>query len=222
MTRRAYRTAIPSHATEVVESRHPDGTRETASYFLGGEKVGLREWFEDGQLFFEYAMRNGVKHGPEYRFHENGVLMEKMGYRNGVLHGTGTQWSEDGRLLVTWKLVNSTGLDLWCDEVGHLAEEHYRPRPGELGYHREWNGDEKTVWQEYFYVLGKGYHGVWREWNEQGRIRRGFPRFFVNDQRVTKRQYLRASEADPVLPPYRPEDDDPHRDLPTRYLAQRS
>jgi hypothetical protein len=222
MTRRAYKSSIPTHAVEVVDAYHPSGAKKSASYFVGSEKVGYREWDEDGQLEFEYAMAGGVKHGHEYRFHPNGQLLEKETYRTGRLHGVGRQWAEDGRLLVTWKLVNGTGLDLWCDNLtGTLAEEHYWPKQGELGYKRQWNGDEQTVWQEYFYVLGKGYHGVWREWNARGRLRRGFPRYYTNDQQVTRRQYLKASEADPTLPAYRPEEDDAHRQLPPEYLAQR-
>lgn len=205
----------------MVEEHRPNGARRSATYFMGGEKVGFRQWDKEGHLEFEYALQDGVKHGHEYRFHPNGQLLEKETYRRGQLHGTGRQWAEDGRLLVTWKMVNSTGLDLWCDEDGNLAEEGYWPRPGELGYRRDWNGDEQTVWREYFYVFGVGYQGVWREWNARGRLRRGFPRYYVNDRQVTKRQYLKACESDPTLPPLRPEENDSHRQLPAAYVAQK-
>jgi hypothetical protein len=221
LNRRAYRTSIPADAAEAVEARHANGAKKSASYFLGGEKVGFRQWDGEGRLEFESALRGGVRHGHEYRFHPNGRLLEKETYREGRLHGVGRQWAEDGRLLVTWKLVDGTGLDLWCNDDGTLAEEHHCPREGELGYARQWNGDERTVWQEYFYVLGRGYHGVWQAWNARGRPRRGFPRYFVAGRRVTRRQYLGACRADATLPPYRPEDDDPHRDLPAEYLTQR-
>jgi hypothetical protein len=221
MNRRAYKTSIPDDAEEVVASHHPNGAKESVSYFVGGEKVGLRQWDEEGRLEFESTMQGGVKHGPEYHFHPNGRLLEKESYHNGHLHGVGRQWSEDGRLLVTWRFVHGAGLDLWCGEGDALTEELYWPREGELGYARQWTGDDRTVWQEYFYVLGKGYHGVWREWNAKGRLRRGFPQYYVNDRRVTKRQYLKARADDPSLPPYRREDDEPHRALPAEYLSQR-
>jgi hypothetical protein len=222
LSRRAYKTSIPADAAEVVEGRHRDGGKKAVSYFVGGGKVGYREWDEEGRLEFESALRDGVKHGHEYRFHANGRLLEKETYRDGKLHGVGRQWAEDGRLLVTWKLVNGSGLDLWCDtRTGTLAEEHYWPEEGELGYKRQWNGDERTVWQEYFYTPGKGYHGVWREWNARGRLRRGFPRFHVSGRKVTRRQYLEAFNDDPTLPRYRPEDDDPRRELPAEYLTRR-
>jgi antitoxin component YwqK of YwqJK toxin-antitoxin module len=88
MNQQVYNTSIPGHAREVVESRHRDGNKKTAAYFVAGENVGFREWFEDGTLFFEYSLRNGLKHGYEYRFHENGSLQAKETYRDGQLHGT--------------------------------------------------------------------------------------------------------------------------------------
>jgi antitoxin component YwqK of YwqJK toxin-antitoxin module len=222
MSRRTYGTSIPADAVEVIEEYHPGGTRKAVSYFVGGDKVGQRWWYEDGSLEFEEQMRGGEVHGHMYRFYESGQLMEVQPYCDGKMHGTGQQWSEDGRLLVAWQLARGTGLDLWCDSsTGTLAEEHRRPGEGQLGYTRQWNADERTVWQEYCYVLGLGYHGVWREWNTRGRLRRGFPRYYVNDRRVTKRQYLRACRTDPMLPRYRAEEDDPHRKLPPEYLAQR-
>lgn len=221
MSRGAYRTWIPADATEVVEENHPSGAKRSASYFLGGEQVGFRMWDDEGRLEFENAFRGGVRHGNEYSFYPNGRLEEVTPYRDGGIHGMGRQWSEDGRLLVTYRLVRSTGLDLWCGDGGALSEEHYWPKDGELGYRRGWNCDDRTSWQEYFFVLGKGYHGIWREWNGRGRLRRGFPRYYVADRRVTKRQYLRACLGDPSLPPYRAEDNEPVRDLPGAYLAQR-
>lgn len=222
MNRRVYKSSIPPDAAEVVEKRHPNRTKAYASFFLGGEKVGCRQWDEGGQLMYECGLRAGGRHGNVYCFYADGRLEEVQPYRNGTTHGVGRQWAEDGRLLVTWELVHGTGLDLWCNtQRGTLAEEHYLPGEGQLGYMRQWNADEQTVWQEYFYVLGKGYHGVWREWNAHGRLRRGFPRFYVRDRKVTKRQYLKACESDPTLPPYRAEDDAPQRRLPAEYIAQR-
>jgi hypothetical protein len=127
MAGRAYRTSIPAGAGEVVEERHPGVARKSASYFVAGEKVG-REWDEEGRPEFEYALRGGVKHGREYRFYPNGRPVDEDNCRDGRPHGVGRQWAEDGRLLVRWKLVNGTGLDLWCNDDGTLAEEHYRPK----------------------------------------------------------------------------------------------
>jgi hypothetical protein len=221
MSRSVYRSWISADANEVVEERHPTGEKKSASYFLGGDKVGFRMWDEQGRLDFEKALRAGIRHGNEYWFYNNGQLQEVTPYRDGRIHGTGRQWSEDGRLLVTYRVVRGVGLDLWCGDGDALAEEHYWPKEGELGYHRGWKCDDRTLWKEYFFVLGKGYHGIWREWNKQGRPRRGFPQYYVADRKVTKRQYLRACLSDPSLPPYRAMDDEPVRELPAAYVAQR-
>jgi hypothetical protein len=222
MSRRAYRTSIPADAAEVVETRHANGLKKSASYFVGGEKVGHREWDEDGWLDYEYALRGGVKHGYEYRWLAEDRLLSKEPYRDGRLHGVGRQWAEDGRLLVTWKLVHGTGLDLWCNDDGTLAEEIAFPKEGERGYKRMWNADQRTVWVEELWVAGSWSFGICRQWNDEGRLRRGFPRFRTPSGVVTKRQYLRACQQDPTLPPYRPEDDAPHRELPAAFLAQRT
>jgi hypothetical protein len=124
---------------------------------------------------------------------------------------------------VTWKLVNGTGLDLWCNDDGTLDQTLYYPKEGERGYQRHW-ADEKTLVRERYLGSG-GNHGIWREWtiSEKGprRLKRGFPHYYVNGVKVTKRKYVKACKADPSLVPYRPEDDDPHRELPGEYLDQR-
>jgi hypothetical protein len=61
----------------------------------------------------------------------------------------------------------------------------------------------------YYYLNGKkvGY----RKWDEQGQ---SFPQYFVNDKKVTKRQYLSACLNDSSLPGFREVDNMPARKLP--------
>lgn len=221
MKPRNYRSSIPASAAEVIEATFDCGDKKSAFYFLRGNKVGYRLWNKRSELEFEYGMRDGKKHGREYCFRGNGQPYEVTPYRKGKIHGTGIQWADDGTVLITYKLVNGTGLDLWCGHQNNtLSEEHYRPKDGEYGYHRDWNDDGETINTEYYFFDGKGYHGIWREWNTKGKLRRGFPQYYVNDKRVTKRQYLNASERDATLLPYRSKDDIPYRKLPPEYLAQ--
>jgi antitoxin component YwqK of YwqJK toxin-antitoxin module len=220
MKNKNYRTSIPTGAIEVVEKHFEGGAKDSAFFFLGGEKVGFRMWNENGVLEFEYGIKNGLKHGREYCF-QDGRPYEVTPYRNGTIHGVGKQWWADGELQITYKLINGTGVDLWCDDKGALSEEHYYPKHAELGYYRDWTGDDKTICEEYYFFPGKGYHGVWRRWNKSGRMRRGFPQFYVNDKRVTKRHYQDACTNDDDLPTCRPEEDEPYRALPPEYTAQR-
>src|SRR4051794_37595977 len=76
MGRRDYRSSIPIDAVEVVEERYPGGAKKSASYFVGGGRVGTRCWEADGRLGEEHSIRAGVKHGRQYRFHANGQPLE--------------------------------------------------------------------------------------------------------------------------------------------------
>ena len=222
MKPRNYRSSIPKSAAEVIEKTFDCEAKKSAFFFLMGKKIGYRLWNERGELELEYGMKDGKKHGREYYFFDNGQPEEVTPYRNGMLHGTGKQWSYEGKVIITYKLINGTGLDLWCGHLNDsLSEEHYYPKDDELGYHREWRDDEKSIWREYYFSSRIGYHGIWREWNKKGKLRRGFPQYYVNDHRVTKRQYLKASKIDGILPPYRSEENQPFRELPEEYLAQK-
>lgn len=221
MRRSRYKSSIPPNANEVVKERFSDGSKKVSHYFVKRVWVGWRYWYEDGSVDVEWGIKDGQRHGLRLEYHQNGRLAHVERYRNGRENGTARQWSEDGKLLVTYRLANGVGLDLWCDfDTGTLAEEHLWPDCGQVGYNRLWNKNERTIWQEQYYT-GAGHHGIWREWNKQGRLKRGFPHFYVHDKRVTKRQYANACEGDPTLARYRPEDDRPYRKLPAEYVAQR-
>src|SRR5438034_11279233 len=199
-------SAVPSHAVALVQQLHANGARKAAFYLVDGRIVAYREWRDTGAVELEYALRDGVKHGKECHFYPNGRLLSEETYYRGKRHGLGRQWSERGALLVQWRLTDGVGRSLWCDpDTGLLSEEQLRPPKGAAGYVRHWNADERTIWQEYFFLLGKGYHGIWRQWDRRGRLRRGFPRFFVRGRRVTKNQYLAAGLTRRALPPYRPD-----------------
>jgi hypothetical protein len=227
MSRSAYRTSIPANAREVVEGFHANGQKESASYFVRGRKVGHRTWFENGQLAVEYALRNEARHGFCYSFYESGQILEKEKYRNGYAHGVGKQLAEDGTLLVAWKLSHGTGLNLRCDtKTGKLAMESHFPKAGGLSYIRLWNPDGRTVSRENLVspgerTWGNPLHGITRAWNKRGRLRRGFPQFWLPDGQVTKTEYLDACKAHSGLIPYRAEDDQPYRRLPREFIAQR-
>jgi hypothetical protein len=114
-------------------------------------------------------------------------------------------------------MVCGTGIDLWRQQRDdgsiYLSEARYLKDGVLHGYEWWMNEDQRTVHGEMHYN-GRGFHGIWREWNNQGRLRRGFPQYYVNHQKVTKKRYLKACETDPTLPPFRSEDNDPAREFP--------
>ena len=88
----------------------------------------------------------------------------------------------------------------------------------------EWwlNEDQRSVYQERHWSLDDA-HGIVREWNEKGRLRPGFPKFYVRGRRVSRKVYELECVSDPSLPPYRTEDNQPQRDFPpaiARHLAR--
>jgi hypothetical protein len=74
-----YVSAIPRDARERVIGRHPDGTKRTAEYRLGRDRVGLRCFFESGEPERECGMRRGKKHGTEYDWPEKRTQLELTG-----------------------------------------------------------------------------------------------------------------------------------------------
>lgn len=209
---------IPDSARAVIAATFENGAPRTAYYELDGERVGFRCWHEDGSLAMEYALRGEVMHGPFRTYWDTGQISEEATYVDGKEHGVTRQYDADGVLIGSYTMEHGTGVDLWFDRLGVLAEErHYRD--GLLhGYERWWCGDNATVWQEEHFWGGEA-HGIFRHWNDKGRLRRGFPRYFVGGEQVTKRQYERACCTDTTLPAFVLEENLPGRQLPAALRA---
>ena len=84
----------------------------------------------------------------------------------------------------------------------------------------EWwiNADQESVSQESYFTHGQ-VHGIQRDWNSAGRLRRGCPKYFINGEQVTKRKYLHAAQKDASLPPFREVDNQPGRQFPPEVAA---
>lgn len=216
MTAGEYNSSILSAAVERVIECYPQGQKKQAEYLLEGEVVGIRWFHETGEPSGEIALRGGVRHGMTYRWDLPGLLLSATPYVDGLEHGTAKQWADDGTFIGGYTMDHGTGLDLWWAECGaplHLAEARFLKDGERHGF--EWwiNADQTSVHQEQHLWEGQ-LHGIERQWNSSGRLRRGFPRYYVHDRRVTKAQYRRACLADLTLPPIREEDNMPARRFP--------
>lgn len=219
-----YRSSIPKNADErVVATRVPGRPRFRSEYILKGEVVGMRQFDENGQLEFERPMKNGVTHGTLYGIGE-GVVTFAEPYRDGLAHGIAKQWSIDGEPIGSYTMRHGTGLDLWRCKANwgngrvFLSEARY-VKEGKLHGFEWWlDENQKSVHSEHHFWENL-QHGVERHWNSQGRLRRGYPRYWVNNKRVTRREYLRASAEDPNLPRFRESDNRPRRKFPPEVLA---
>jgi hypothetical protein len=211
---------IPEDAIEEIQSRWEGGAKQSAYYKVGGESLGYRWWNEEGVLTMEFGLKGDRRHGPYRDWHDNGVLAAESFYVEGKEHGTAKQYDRDGNLIGTYEMHYGTGADLWYGSPGVLSEERYYRNGERHGFERWWSWDNATVWQERHFHAGVE-HGIAREWNvARGRLRRGFPQFYVHGERVAKRQYLRASERDTSLPMFREEDNHPARALPVELQAR--
>lgn len=204
---------IPDQAQEVIIETWETGAKSVANYVLDGQRVGRRAWSETGQLDMEYGVQDERMHGWYRTWHENGQLCEMTWYEQGQEHGTNKQYDEQGNLIGTYTMVHGTGVDLWFAKPGVITEERHYQGGAHHGYERWWTGDNQTISEESHFWHGVE-HGIFREWNEAGRLRRGYPSYFVSGNRVNKRQYMRACQQDPTLPPFSADDNVPTRQLP--------
>jgi hypothetical protein len=215
-----FRSSIPSGARPRIVRRHPTGAKERVDYWFEGAVVGYRLFDAEGELIFDCGLRNDRPHGVAYRLDVPRQVLSATPYRNGLEHGLARQWSADGeRLIGSYRMRHGTGVDLWWQETftdpprPYLAEVRF-VLDGQLHGFEWWlNEDQRSVYEERHWRNGK-LHGIEREWTPPGRLRGGFPRFYVNGELVTKRAYERARARDASLPPVRAKDDRNQRVLP--------
>jgi antitoxin component YwqK of YwqJK toxin-antitoxin module len=207
------RPIIPRNAREKVVKRHTSGLKHVALYHLNRKLVGHRSWDDEGNISIEYAIRNNKQHGPFRDYHSNGVVCWATRFVDGKEHGISRQYDWDGSVIGSYRMRHGTGVDLWYRSRGELSEERY-VRDG------KWNGYERWWWSHHrvsdeTHFKDNLEHGIKRSWNSRGRLCRGYPQYFINGLKVTKRTYVRASKLDASLPVYRKEEDNPRRTPPT-------
>lgn len=211
MKRRRPRS-IPRAAVE----RDGDGC---VQYFLGKKLAARVCYHSTGAIDWEMHYDDqGRQHGVERQEFPDGRLMYRSRYRHGLQIAWQEQWGFTGRLVIRKRFVNGTGTDLWAGcsnragDASALAEERHFVAGKRHGPERWWNPDG-TIYSEAWLVEGVE-HGIAREWNDAGRLRRGFPRYFVRGERVTFRAYEQARRKDRTLPDRVEKDDLPRRTPP--------
>lgn len=214
-----YQIRMPRSARKRVVNRHEDGRAEKVENLVGQKVVGIRIFSETGDIEYEYGLKAGKRHEVKYLWDDPGKLCFSEPFVNGLRHGTAHQWDRRGRIVGTYKMVRGTGLDLWwqwrtSDNSPYLAEALFCKDGLHDGF--EWwiNEDQQSVYIERHWQAGD-LHGVHREWSTGKSLDRGYPKFLVHDNQVSKRAYIKASKSDPTLPPFQLEDDKPRRDFPS-------
>jgi hypothetical protein len=216
-----FKSDIPPNVVEktVREFRRDGGAiyYRITDCLLNGEVVGQRAYNEEGQLVTETPLKNGLKHGREFQWNDDGTLNLIEPYVNGKIHGTAKQYGRHGKVIGTYRIRHGTGYDVWRteEEDGSIYISELHPLKDGLPHGYEWWLTEKShiLWEERHWHEGK-FHGIERQWNVANKLSRGFPRYWIKNERVTKRQYFRAAEKDLSLPPFRLQDNSPRRRFP--------
>jgi antitoxin component YwqK of YwqJK toxin-antitoxin module len=203
---------IPENAIEEISEYSENGIIKSAYYFVNGEKIAYRAWNEN-QICMEYEIKNEKMHGLFRTWHDNGNLCEESFYIDGKEHGINKQYDYDGNFIGSYELYHGTGIDLWYSAKGVISEERYLKDGERQGYERWWNGDNKTIYREQHFQNGRE-HGICREWNQKGSLRRGFPQYYVNGEKVMKAKYLKACIQDKTLPKFQEIDNCNYREIP--------
>lgn len=218
-------SCVPPDATErTVSPFRREGSGEwlrEAECVVDGKVIAIREYDGNDILIRERPMNDkGRNHGLVLEWHENGQMQLAEPYVDGVIHGTARQWHHDGSFLGTYTLDHGTGFDIWRDkrEDGEVViTEIHSLHHGELhGFQWWFEYDQTLCWERHF--RENQLHGIEREWNDHGRLRRDTPRYWIKDEKVNKRRYLRAARGDDTLPPFRPEDQQRDRVFPPELL----
>ena len=215
------RSSLPRNVTEkTVREPQQEGTLHDyriTDCLLNRIRVGQRIYNGHGIMILETPLQDGLKHGRELSWDDDGRLSLVEPYVKGKIHGTAKQYGRDGNVIGTYRLVHGTGLDIWRqeheDKTVYISEIHSLQDGVPHGYEWHFVSSKQVLWQERHWHMGK-VHGIERIWNARGRLRRGYPKFYVLDQLVSKLKYLRLALSDKTLPVYRAEDDLPERDYP--------
>jgi hypothetical protein len=219
---RHYRSSIPKEARERITATFLRSPKKfKAECRLNGVVVGVRYFHPTGDLSIEFPLLNGLTHGIVYRSEIPGMLASSEPFFAGLPHGTARQWSDEGKLIGTYSMRHGTGIDLWrCEhsETGlpYVSEVRYVKDGKWHGF--EWWLDERGRVTHERHFSDDHLHGIERLWNPEGRLRRGYPKYWVKSMPVTKRQYERACAADSTLPLFLEKGNRPRRKFPPEIL----
>jgi len=184
---------------------------------LNGQVVGLRAYDSEGILRVETPLKDGNKHGREYVWDEQGVLESVEPFVEGQLHGVAKQYNRRGKVMGTYRFVHGNGYDIWrCERAdGTIAISEIFSVQNSMLHGYEWwlRADQRSVSHERHWQQAK-VHGIERMWNKEGRLKRGYPKYWIRGKAVRKRAYLRAAEKDTTLPRFREKDNRPQRRFP--------
>jgi hypothetical protein len=203
-------------ALSAVEIR-VEGYDRLTECVVDGEVVGRRVYNKAGRIVTETPLKDGKRHGREFEWDDDGTLLSVEPYFEGQIHGLAKQYGRSGKVIGTYRLVHGTGYDIWrweCWEgFAPVSEVHSMKEGVPHGYEWWMDPDQRSLDHERHWCKGK-YHGIERRWNYRRKLHRGYPKYWIHGDSVTKNQYLKAAKSDKTLPPFRAKDNSPRRQFP--------
>ena len=185
--------------------------------FFKGILVGQRVYNHVGIMVLETLMNDGLKHGRELTWSDDGKLLLIEPYVKGKIHGTAKQYGRNGKVIGMYTMVHGTGFDVWRqedeDNAVFVSEIHSLQDGFPNGYEWWFASSKQDLRHERHWSMGK-LHGIERMWNNKGRPCRGYPKFYIADQVVSKQKYILMRFKDKTLPAFRERDNLPYRKLP--------
>jgi hypothetical protein len=216
------RSSIPQGAVERSIREHQEENilhdDRVVNCFFEGHLVGQRVYNREGVIVLETPMKNGLKHGQEITWSDDGELLLIEPYVEGKAHGTAKQYGSNGKVIGMYTIVHGTGFDVWRqedeDKTIFVSEIHTLRDGLPNGYEWRFASSKQDLWHERHWNMGK-LHGIERMWNNKGRLRRGYPKYYITDQLVSKQKYIKITLTDKMLPSFREKDNLPYRKLPS-------
>ena len=204
---------IPQNAVE----RRVEGYGGLTECVIDGLVLGRRVYNDKGGIVRETSLKDGKKHGNEIEWNDDGTLLSVEPYLEGQIHGLAKQYSRSGKIIGTYRFVRGTGYDIWRWEwwegFAPVSEVHSMQDGVPHGYEWWLDPDQRSLDHERHWFEGN-YHGIERKWNYRRKLRRGYPKYWIRGEVVTKRQYLKAVKSDKTLPRFRAQDNSPRRQFP--------
>jgi hypothetical protein len=191
---------VPRNATFVESGRNQGCIWGQFTYVGGKAQIA---WSIAGDVLSErYFDADGVAHGVEVSRHEDGTVEWQVPWAHGQMHGIARQFDESGRELLRTRFVRGSGIDLWVNgsEIAELREY----KKSLLHGVERW-GHPRLPYEEGYFLRGKRA-GVFRRWSGSV-LERGYPKYFIDDEEVSRAKYLRARKVWPELPACLREDD---------------
>lgn len=177
----------------------------------GMRRLGRLIWSRGGRLMHEQPLdAQGRAHGIEVERDDAGAIVWCAAWVHGSMHGPLMHFDERGVPVLVTQFVRGQGTDLWmnCGQISEVRELLDGVPHGLVRW-----GDPRRPCEEGYFVRGRR-HGIFREWESDGTLRKGFPRYYLEDTRVSRRAYELARTEDSSLRPCVAREDSNYRVMP--------